>query len=142
LLPLAIQIPSRNSARQVALTLPGAGVLEQIVDCEVAAGPVGKADRSGSPGYFLHRHQVSQITQTGAAQFFRHGHSEKPQLTELGPKVLWKLVVPVDLLGPGSDFLRGETAHRVAQKLKVFTKRHGYGQAGLLFAGIAEKISA
>ncbi len=76
---------------------------------------VGEADRGRAARYFLHRDDVLEIAEPGAAEFLLDRDPVQPQRTHARPQLARKPVVAVDLGGDRRDLVGGERAHGVAE---------------------------
>src|SRR4029453_12203427 len=74
----------------------------------------------GSPGDFLLRHNMLEVTEAETAPFLFDGDPVQSELTHLRPKVARELVRLVNFGGDRSDLVGGETLGRLADRVTLF----------------------
>ena len=75
---------------------------------------VTQADRGRAAADLLHRDDMLEVAEAGAAVFLLDGDAEQAEFTEPGPEITRELVGPVDLVGARRDLVGGEAGDRIA----------------------------
>ena len=112
-----------NQLRQIPTPLLFGTVAEDLVDAEIRMRAVRETDRCRRARDLLHRDDVREIADCGAAVLVRNRDAEKSHVAHLPPQVRRKLVVAIDGGGARRDFLRGKLANRVAKHVDRFAMR-------------------
>jgi hypothetical protein len=99
-----------------------AAVALDLVDAQVAVRAIAQAHRCAGAADFLHRDHVRQVAHVGATIFLGHGDAQHAERAHLAPQVHRELVAAVDLGRARSDLGLREIAHRVAQRVNVFSQ--------------------
>src|SRR5204862_3856686 len=89
---------------------------------EVGGPAGGQAHRGRRAGDFLHRDDVGEVAQSGAAQLLFDRDPEKTELAQLRPQVARKFVRAIDLRGARRDLGRGEVVDRLPQNVDGFAQ--------------------
>jgi hypothetical protein len=102
--------------------LLGGAVALDLVHAQVAVRAIAQAHAGRRAADFFHGNHVRQVAHVGAAVFLAHGDAQHAQGAHLLPQVHRELVVAVDLGRAGRDLGLGKLAHRIAQRVDVFTE--------------------
>src|SRR5690349_6499383 len=99
------------------MLLRGVAVAADLIHAEIGVSPVGEPDRCGSAGDFLHRHDVSQITHGGTAEFLFDSDAEEAQSSKLRPQLAREFIGAIDFRCAGGYLAAGEGRNRFPQNI-------------------------
>src|SRR5690349_16049678 len=83
---------------------------------------IRQSDRSRTTADFLHGDDVFEIAEAGPAPLFFHRDAVQAKRTHVGPELARKHVRAIDLFGDGRDLVLGESANRLAQRVRGFAE--------------------
>ena len=106
---------ARDQLRQVGAPLRFGAVAADLVHAQVRVRAVRQPDRRRRAADLLHRDDVREVAEPGAAVLLLDGDAEEAERAHLRPEVHRERVRPVDLRGARRDLGRGEVAHRAAE---------------------------
>ena len=112
-----------HQLRQVLRFCACAAVAVQLVDAQVRMRAVRQADRRRGARHLLHRHDVRQVAEVGAAVLLAHRHAVQAEVAELLPQVGREQVVVVDRGGARRDLVGGEARARVSRSISMVSPR-------------------
>src|SRR5688572_5363430 len=84
--------------------------------------PIGEADGARGAGNLFHRNTMLDIAEPRAAIFLFHSDTKNAEIAELRPKMAWKHIAAVDLIGKRGDFIAGKIADRLPNGIGRFAE--------------------
>jgi hypothetical protein len=107
---------------QVLLFLRFGAVALDLIDAQIAVRTIRQTHAGRCARNFFHGYHVRQVAHVGTAISFGHRDAQHTHLTHLAPQVHGKLIGAIDFCSARRNLCLRKIAHRVAQRINVFTK--------------------